>query len=108
MQLTDTEWSQAEQQVAENAFKKAYEREIDALINEVRSQASNITGIDDMWRLHDFLSGRRHAIDGKYDYRYSMLLFVFADLVKEGWLRVEELEGLEKSKLAKIAALSRM
>jgi hypothetical protein len=61
-----------------------------------------------MWHLHDFLSARRHEVDGKYDYRYSMLIFIFARLVKEGWLHLNELEGLDKSKIAKIAALSRM
>jgi hypothetical protein len=58
--------------------------------------------------LHDFLSARRHEIDGKYDYRYSVLIFVFAGLVKEGWLNIDELEGLQKDKLTKVAALARM
>ncbi|NJM74095.1 MAG: hypothetical protein HC862_30640, partial [Scytonema sp. RU_4_4] len=53
----------------------------------------------DLWRLHDFLSARRHEVEGKYDYQYSVLLFVFAGLVKEGWLHLTELEGLDKDKL---------
>jgi hypothetical protein len=108
MQVTDTEWSNTEKKVAQAAFEKAYKREIDALIKEVREQASAITELDDMWRLHDFLSARRHDIDGKYDYRYSVLIFVFSRLIKEGWLNLDELEGLATDKLTKIAALTRM
>ncbi|WP_026733765.1 MULTISPECIES: hypothetical protein [unclassified Fischerella] len=108
MQVSDIEWSKTEKKVAQEAFEKAYEREINALIEEVRSKASTIAELDDMWRLHDFLSARRHEIDGKYDYRYSVLIFVFARLVKEGWLHLDELEGLNTDKLTKVAALTRM
>ena len=67
-----------------------------------------IIELDDVWRLHDFLSTIRHEIDGKYDYRDSVLIFVLAQLLKEKWLQLNELEGLAKDKLAKIAALGRM
>ncbi|HLO89483.1 MAG TPA: hypothetical protein VK203_31360, partial [Nostocaceae cyanobacterium] len=86
MQVSDIEWSKTEEKIAEEAFRRAYEREINALIQEVREQASTLNELQDMWQLHDFLSARRHDIDGKYDYRYSVLIFVFARLVKEGWL----------------------
>jgi hypothetical protein len=108
MQVSDIVWSQTEEKIAEEAFRRAYEREINALIQDVREQASALTELKDMWQLHDFLSARRHDIDGKYDYRYSVLIFVFARLVKEGWLHLHELEGLEKDKLTKVAALARM
>ncbi|MDJ0774128.1 MAG: hypothetical protein QNJ49_12000 [Mastigocoleus sp. MO_167.B18] len=108
MQVNSINWSETEKEVAHQAFDKAYEREINALLEEVRSQASNITEIDQIWRLHDFLSARRHDIDGKYDYRYSVLIFVFARLLKEKWLDMSDLEGLERAKLSKIAALTRM
>lgn len=103
-----TDWSHTEQEIAQTAFNKAYEREIHALIQEVRERASRIVEVEEVWRLHDSLSARRHDIDGKYDYRYSVLLFVFARLVKEGWLHLNDLEGLAKDKLIKVAALSRM
>ncbi len=108
MQVSDIDWSKAEREIARTAFEKAYEREIKALIEAVRDRASAITKPDDMWQLHDFLSAKRHAIDGKYDYRYSMLIFVFAQLVKEGWLQLKELDGLGTDKLTKIAALTRV
>jgi len=56
----------------------------------------------DLWRLHDFLIDKRREIGEKYDYRYSQFIFVFARLIHEGWLLIEELEGLHEDKLAKI------
>ncbi len=108
IQVTEIEWSQPEKKIARQAFDKAYEREIRTLIKEVQQQAAQISSLENLWLLHDFLSARRHEIDGKYDYRYSSLVFVFALLIKEGWLHVDELEGLNPDKLSKIIALSRM
>jgi len=59
----------------------------------------------DLWRLHDFLTDQRREIDEKYDYRYSRLIMVFARLVHQGWLSLEELEGLREDKLAKIEVI---
>ncbi len=108
MQVSDNEWSKTEKSVAKTAFERAYEREIGALVTDVRERANQLSELNDLWHLHDFLSARRHEIDGKYDYRYSMLIFVFAGLVKEGWLQLNELEGLHQDKIAKIGALARM
>lgn len=108
MTVSNAEWSKTEQNVARTAFDIAYKREINALVKDVHDRAATIVDVDDIWRLHDFLSARRHEIDGKYDYRYSVIIFVFARLVKEGWLHLHELEGLDADKLTKVSALSRM
>lgn len=106
--MSDVSWSEVEKEIARVAFEKAYEREIAVLIEEIRTQVTSLAELEDLWRLNDFLSARRHDVDGKYDYRYAVLVFVFSRLVKEGWLQIEELDGLEQTKLSKIAALSRM
>lgn len=106
--MSEINWSESEKQVAQEAFKKAYKREIKSLTEEVRQKASEITEIDQVWKLHDFLSARRHEIDGKYDYQYSALIFVFARLLNEKWLSLEELQDLGRDKLVKITALTRM
>ena len=108
MQVSETSWSETEKKIAREAFERAYERETSALIEKVREKASAIAELDDVWGLHDFLSAKRHDIDGKYDYRYSVLIFVLAGLLKEGWLQIDELKGLEQDKLAKVAAMARM
>lgn len=106
--MSEFDWSEQEKKIARAAFEKAYDREISNLIHEINQKAREISDIDQVWRLHDYLSAKRHDIDGKYDYRYSVLLFVFARLVKEGWLQLSELADINPDKLAKVAALSRM
>ncbi len=108
MQVTDTDWSKTEKQIAQAAFDQAYQREIAALIQKVRDSAGEIAALEDLWQLHDFLSARRHEIDGKYDYRYSVLIFVFSRLIREGWLHLDELAGLAPDKLTKITVLATM
>jgi hypothetical protein len=108
MPTSELQWTAQEQSIARAAMAHAYDREIQALIQLVREQASAVAATEDIWNLHDFLSARRHELDGKYDERESALLFVLADLVKEGWLSLDNLAGLDTVKLSKIAALTRM
>jgi len=108
MQVTNSEWTTTEENIAKKAFDIAYKREIESLIDSVHHKVTSLTEIDDIWHLHDFLSVKRHEIDGRYDFRLPMLIFVFADLVKDGWLNLNELEGLNAGKIAKIAALTCM
>ena len=86
----------------------AYEREVSSLIMALHNKVSEVRCSGDVWSLHDYLSAKRHEIDGKYDLRESSLLFVFAALVKDGLLSVGELDGLHRDKLVKITALARM
>lgn len=108
MQVSEAEWTDTEKTIARSAFEKAYDREIETLLKQVQQQASTLNALTDLWQLHDFLSAKRHEVDGKYDFQYPALPFVFAGLIKEGWLHLTDLEGLSQDKLSKIAALARM
>lgn len=108
MQASEAKWTDLEKKIARTAFDKAYKREVEALLKQVREEAEAIAEVKDIWRLHDFLSAKRHEMEGKYDYHYSTLIFIFAGLLKEGWLQMSDLEGLDRDKLAKVAALARM
>jgi Photoprotection regulator fluorescence recovery protein len=108
MQNKETGWSETENNTAQEILNRAYDREILALMEKIRFQASEIVELDDIWRLHDFLSAKRHEIDGKYDNRSSVLIFVLARLLKEGWVHLDELKDLDKDKRAKITSLARM
>ena len=100
-------WTDQEQAVAREAFERAYGRSTVALIEAVRLQAETLQTVDAVWQLHDFLSIERHTIEGRFDFRLDGILFVFASLVKESLLQIDELAGLDAEKLAKIAAMSR-
>ncbi|MGB3496256.1 MAG: hypothetical protein WBA57_26245 [Elainellaceae cyanobacterium] len=108
MHVKSTQWSVAEKKIVENAFSQAHQRESEALLQLVQRAAEAIATLEDAWQLNDFLSSKRHEIDGKYDDQPAMLLFTLAALVREGWLSLQELNGLDSEKLRRISALTRM
>lgn len=103
-----TSWSPHEKSIAQAALQAAYQRETNALIQAIREQATAITLLEEVWQLNDFLSARRHDVDGKYDPSEEGLMFTLSRLVKEGWLGLGELEGLEADKRAKVKVLTLM
>ena len=44
-------------------------------------------------------------MDGKYDYRYSVLMLVFPRLVADGWLKTDELAVIGSEKVDVIERL---
>lgn len=58
-----------------------------------------------IWKLEDYLREIRREVDQKYDYRYSVLMWLFPRLVSEGWLKVEELSGIGEEKVDVFKAL---
>jgi hypothetical protein len=108
MNVREIKWSTAEKSVARRAFDSAYGRECESITKRIRSMMRDLANPNDIWRLHNFLSEKREEIDAKYDYRYSVLIFVFARLLKEGWLKESDLDGLHEDKVSKIIALANM
>ncbi|MFO8238771.1 MAG: hypothetical protein R6U00_11105 [Prochlorococcaceae cyanobacterium] len=103
----DSGWSEAEQIVARCAFDRAQQRAIRSLVETVQAHAYGLDSAESVWVLHDYLSTQRHTIEGRFDFRLAGLLIVFASLVRDGLLSMDELDGLDATKLAKIAALSK-
>jgi hypothetical protein len=108
MQVGTTQWTSQERTITKAALKTAYQRETADIVKLVREKASEVSEIDDLWQLNDFLSARRFDLDGKYDDRDEEMLFVLAKLMKEGWLTVDDLSGLSEEKLTKMKALARI
>lgn len=104
--MIEESWSKREKAVARRAFENAYEKECKDMIKQIQKRANEANDPKDIWRLHDFLAERIREIENKYDYRYSRLIFVFARLMEEGWIKVGDLEGLNEDKLAKIRYLA--
>ncbi len=108
LEVSKKQLSAIEEEIAKEALQKAYKREISALIAHVRARANSLTEIEDLWYLHDLLSSKRYEIDGKYVYNFTTFVFDFARLVQEGWLTLEDLQGLPSTILSKISALTRI
>ncbi|NJM95863.1 MAG: hypothetical protein HC800_00405 [Phormidesmis sp. RL_2_1] len=107
-QPTEIQWSPEEKRIATTALKNAYEREAKALVKGIRERASLISTTEEIWQLHDFLSARRHEIDGKYDDREPFLMFTLSRLLKDGLIELSDLSGLTADKRAKVSVLTRM
>jgi hypothetical protein len=84
--MNETQWTKREKDIARKAFGVAYERECKAISQNVRKMALGINDPPGLWRLLDYLTKIREEMDEKYDYRYSVLPFVFARLIHEGWI----------------------
>ena len=99
-------WSKKDKSIARAAFDKAYEKECNQIIGKLKQKALRLSDPEDIWELHNYLSEIRKEIDKKYDYRYSVLIMVFAILLKQQWLKIDDLEGLSADKIDKIKSLA--
>jgi hypothetical protein len=97
--MHDLRWSAAEKAIARKAFNLALERELQAVILEAKSRAAKIQEPSGLWDLEQYLTKRRQEVDRMYDYRYSVLPLVLANLLRKGRLVEDELHGLGEDKL---------
>jgi hypothetical protein len=104
--MNELKWSRTEKLAAKRAFETAYSRECEAITAKLREMVASVKGSADIWCIHDYLSEQREKTDYKYDYRYSILIRVFARLMKEGWLTEADLDGLQGDKIDKIKSLA--
>jgi hypothetical protein len=68
-------------------------------MKEAKDRAARIEQPSQLWDLELWLTQRRKHIDRQFDFRYSVLPVVFANLLREGRLTVDELHGLGADKL---------
>ena len=100
--MDNLKWSESEKRLSRRVYEAALEAELAEVMAEFKSRATAVRMPEEMWALEGYLAQRRREIDGKYDYRYSQLLFVFGRLVREGRVKLEQLEGFSEDKLSYI------
>ena len=99
-------WSKEEKDIARRAYEQAMDRESKELLGRLKEMAKAAETPEDIWEIHDFLTSKIEEIDKKYDSRYSELIPVFGRLIREGRLRLSDLEGLAEDKIAKIKLIA--
>ena len=97
--MYELKWSHAEKTVARRAFDLALGKELEALLQEAKDRVARIEEPSELWDLESWLTERRREIDRRYDYRYSILPLVFAQLLRDGRLTEDDLHGLGQEKL---------
>lgn len=105
--MNELKWTKAEKIVAKRAFEKCYQRECKAILTMLKERIATADKPSDLWLIHDFLTEELKMIEYKYDYRYSVLIFLFARLLKEGWLQESDLDGIKEDKIEKIKYLAK-
>jgi hypothetical protein len=95
-------WSSAEKKVARKAFDAAFRRQCAAITEKAERMLTTSSPPYGIWKLHDYLSRERRKVDKRYDYRYSVLISVFAELLRDGWLTKPDLSGLSEDKIEQI------
>jgi hypothetical protein len=98
--MDQLQWSDAEKKIARRVFDKALRQELDEVIHKVKEMARDLKEPSELWKMEDYLRGRRKDIDSTYDYRYSQLPLVFGQLARKGQISLEDLQGLGEEKLA--------
>jgi hypothetical protein len=100
--IRDLRWSPMEKSVARKAFDLALKRELELVMVETRSRARKMQQPSELWKLERYLTERRTEIDRQYEYKYSVLIFVFGNLIRQGRLGEREIQGLSEDKLDSI------
>ena len=101
-------WTASEKKIARKAFNKAFEQQCAAITAEVKCMLDSATAPSDIWRIQKYLSDNRKTVDRIYRYSYSGLILVFSILVRNGWLKDEDLVGLQEEKIARIKIGARL
>jgi hypothetical protein len=98
----DVRWTDAEKKTARKAFDQALGRNLAAIIARAKRRMAEVVEPSDLWELEAYLTESRKSVDRAYQFRYSRLLTVFSILMRDGWLKEEDLLGLQADKIANI------
>ena len=93
--------------MARAAFERARARVAEQLVTQIRARGAAVAALDDAWQLQQFIRDALRDFDERYDYRYSRLLLVFAGLVNDGLLTLDDLADLGEDKRAEIERMVR-
>lgn len=102
MKSSNTEWSNAEKKIARRTFEDALEKALAAAVADFKARAAAVSTPLEMWAIGDDLHRQRREIDRMFDYRYSQLTWVFAELIHNGFMDEAALAGLAEPKWADI------
>ena len=97
--MRDMHWSPKEKAIARRAFDGALHQELEATIQEAKQMAERIEQPDELWALERHLTTRRKDIDAKYEFKYSSVLLLLAQLALERRITLDDLHGLSEDKL---------
>jgi hypothetical protein len=103
--MHDLKWSASEKKLAHQVFEAALTAELAEIMADFKARAAAVAEPAEMWAIQEYLARKQREIDRKYDYRYSQLLLVFAQLLREGRIEEAQLAGMAEEKLGYIRCI---
>lgn len=95
-------WTADEKKVARRAYDEALARQLAAITAKAKRMMAKVVEPSDLWELEAYLTESRKSVDRTYQFRYSHLLRLFSNLMRDGWLKEVDLAGLQPRKIADI------
>ena len=106
--VPDVRWTDREREIARRVFESALNRELSEVIADFKSKAARVAEPDDMGALQGYLRGKQQEMEQRYDFRYSQLIIVFGNLLRQNRIMEGELAGLSEEKLSQIRFMASM
>ena len=104
--MSATDWTSEEQTVARTAFELGKQRSIMALITTLQEQSSKLETLESVGKLHGHRSTERYLYEGRAEFDEGNVLFVLADMIKQRLIAMDDLQGLDQTKVSKVKAMS--
>jgi Photoprotection regulator fluorescence recovery protein len=103
--MFDFHWSASEKKLARRVFDEALKKVLEAEMADFKTKAAAVYTPSDMWAIETHLRERHRESDEMFDYRYSQLPLVFANLINRSLVDETELEALSVDKLKRIRSI---
>ena len=104
--MSATDWTSEEQTVARTAFELGKQRSITDLITTLQEQSSTLDTPESVWKLHYHLITEHSLYEGRAEFDEGNVLFVLADMIKQRLIALDDLQGLDQTKVSKVKAMS--
>jgi hypothetical protein len=81
---------------------EALARHLSAIIARAKQMMAAVSEFSDLWELEAYLTESRKTVDRTYQFRYSSLLQVFSNLMRDGWLKEADLAAVPRGGFTKL------
>jgi hypothetical protein len=99
-------WPKSEKILAQKILGVALNREMLEIRKRISKTVTDYKEHEDIWKLHKYLSDKKKEMDSKYELKYSQMILVFGRMIREGYLREDDFNGLSESKIKAVKEIS--
>lgn len=94
--------SNMEKKVAKRIFDEAFKKENNIIIEKIKELAAKATSYSDIMDIRKYINGSIKRLNQTYNYSYSRLIYVFAELLFEHIISENDLDSFSNDKVDNI------